>query len=284
VTSVGRSRVAIDIGNSAAKWSIRQADSASPTLPKRVSIKVDEWPTAIIHDVQSHCSLDSAVEWRIAAVNAPAQSELIAVLSSRFDRADVQRVTWRHVPMNPQVRYPDVLGIDRLLACWQASQVYPGLPLVVVDAGSAITVDCADPHGNFLGGAIIPGLSLQFESLRRGTDALPAVGFEDSPEIDETVWAVPATDTVSAIRSGILLGTAGAIDRLIEQSAQFWRRVQSSPSGGPSEMDASWPDPRFQTLLTGGDSRRLSALVRSPHVVHDRLVLDALLNPALRWE
>jgi len=282
VTSVGRSRVAIDIGNSAAKWSIRQADSASPTLPKRVSIKVDGWPTAIIHDVQSHCSLDSAVEWRIAAVNAPAQSELIAVLSSRFDRADVQRVTWRHVPMSPQVRYPDVLGIDRLLACWQATQVYPGLPLVVVDAGSAITVDCADPHGNFLGGVIIPGLSLQFESLRRGTDALPAVEFEGSPEIDEALLVVPATDTVSAIRSGILLGTAGAVDRLIDQSAQYWRRTQSRPSGISEIIDTPSHHPSFQILLTGGDSRRLSALVRSRHIVHDRLVLDALLNPALR--
>jgi type III pantothenate kinase len=152
-----------------------------------------------------------------------------------------------------------------------ASRIHPGQQVVVVDAGSAITIDSVGPASEFHGGVIIPGLSLQFESLGRGTDALPLLDPRQAAE-DAVDLAVPAIDTVSAIRSGILCGSAGAIDRLIEMSI-------SSDSGGSGRADASREMP--SVIVTGGDAVRLSSLLRSPHSLNHRLVLDALLDAAI---
>jgi type III pantothenate kinase len=260
--------VAIDIGNSAAKWSVRQPNG-SPTPHQRVSIKAHDWPHQIISDVQSGRSpqfVGRAV-WRIATVSSPARLQLIAALQRRCSHENIRTITRRHVPMTPLVRYPDRLGIDRLLAGWMATRLVPGQRVVVVDAGSAITVDSVGPASEFHGGVILPGLSLQFESLGRGTDALPLLD-PGEPAEDATSLTIPAPDTVSAIRSGILCGTAGAVDRLIQMSFtndSVNRGLTSTP----------------RVILTGGDGARLSPLLQSPHTVNNRLVLDALLDDAL---
>jgi len=261
--------VAIDIGNSAAKWSVRPPEG-SPTPQQRVSIKSHDWPQQIMRDVLSGRSPQPAgrAVWRIATVSSPARLQLIAALQRRFEHEDIRTITWRHVPLTPRVRYPDRLGIDRLLAGWMATRLYPGQRVVVVDAGSAITVDSVGPGNEFHGGAILPGLSLQFESLGRGTDALPLLDPGEAAE-DLTPLTIPALDTVSAIRGGILCGTAGAVDRLIQMSFA---------NGAQNRAPSSTP----QVVLTGGDGARLSSLLQSPHTVNDRLILDALLDDALR--
>ncbi len=266
-----RAVVAIDIGNSAAKWSVRQVDGR-PTPQQHVSIKSHDWPNHIIRDVQSNRSseIPATTLWRIATVSSPARLQLIAALQRRVSPDNIRTITWRHVPMVPLVRYPDRLGIDRLLAGWMATRIYPGQRVVVVDAGSAITVDSVGPASEFHGGVILPGLSLQFESLGRGTDALPLLDPCDAAE-QSIELAVPALDTVSAIRSGILCGTAGAVDRLIQMS------LAKDPENHDERSAA-------QVILTGGDGGRLSSLLQTPHRVNHRLVLDALLDDGLRDE
>lgn len=263
-----RAVVAIDIGNSAAKWSVSQPGEVATPF-QRVSIRSHDWPSQIVSDVRSgrplHVSKDAV--WRIATVSSPARLQLVAALEREFPPENIRTITWRHVPMAPLVRYPDRLGIDRLLAGWMASQLYPQERVVVVDAGSAITVDSVGPEREFHGGVILPGLSLQFESLGRGTDALPMLDPGEAAA-DASWLAVPAADTVSAIRSGILCGTAGAIDRLIELSLASGR----SPNRHSAEA---------RVILTGGDCARLSTLLQSGHIVNNRLVLDALLSDDL---
>lgn len=263
-----RAVVAIDIGNSAAKWSVRQPDGTA-TTHQRVSIKSHDWPLEIIGDVQSGHPNRNPVDtlWRIATVSVPARLQLIASLQCRFSPENIRTITWRNVPIEALVRAPDRLGIDRLLAGWMATRLYPGRRTVVIDAGSAITVDTVGPTSEFHGGVILPGLSLQFESLGRGTDALPLLDACE-PAQEPLELAVPARDTVSAIRSGILYGTAGAVDRL----------VQMSLANGTLHLNHAHTPP---VILTGGDGGRLSSLLRSPHTVNHRLVLDALLDDAL---
>lgn len=265
--------VAVDIGNSAAKWSVRLNDGSRSPL-QRVSIKADRWPAEVIRSVsalvwpiqtESVPQVDK-VSWRIATVCSPARAELVAALGHRFSDPWICNITWRDVPMTPLVRNPDRLGIDRLLAGWMATRLFPNRRVVVVDAGSAITVDLAGPSGEFCGGAILPGLSLQFESLGRGTDALPLLDPRETTD-DCLDLVVPATDTVSAIRSGILFGTAGAIDRLAELAAA--EQSQTTDVGAIANLPM---------ILTGGDATRLSPLLRSHHTVNHRLVVDALLD------
>lgn len=91
--------------------------------------------------------------------------------------------------------YP-TLGVDRALAAWGAAQIY-GPPVLVIDAGTALTLNAVDQQGVFMGGAILPGLALQCRSLHQGTGALPLVEWSrEQPPL----WA---KDTVQAIRSGI---------------------------------------------------------------------------------
>lgn len=104
-------------------------------------------------------------------------------------------ITLDRVPL--QELYPS-LGIDRALALWGAA-VTTGLPALVIDAGTALTFSAANAEAKFLGGAILPGLSLQIRSLAQQTASLPTV---DLPDFD----ALPmrwATNTPDAIRSGI---------------------------------------------------------------------------------
>lgn len=252
--------VAVDLGNTAAKWAIGSSDDAAPAALQRMPLRTADWTQQLIQQVQQQAD-GAGLCWRIAAVNTPARQQLIEQLRASDSTSDITVITRDHVPMTTCLPHPERTGIDRLLAIWQATRLYPTQQVVVVDAGSAITIDCASVSGEFLGGVIMPGLMLQFDSLARGTDALPAI---EPPEVssDTAALPVPATDTITAIRSGILLGTAAAIDRLIARS-----------------MAGS----RHQAILTGGDAQRLSPLVTQPHVVLDRLVVDAILAVDPAW-
>lgn len=288
----GRALVAVDIGNSAAKWSVRPDASGTASELNRVSVGASDWTGELIGDVIRLVGGDNASEtdWRIAAVNAPARDQLTAALCDRLPAARVEVITRHHVPMRPHVRHPDRLGIDRLLAAWIATTMFASRRVVVVDAGSAITIDCADRNDGFLGGAIMPGLSLQFDALGRGTDALPTILPNESLDAEASRWIMPATDTESAIRAGIMLGTAGAIDRLVDHGIASWGdfceqvgSVESSRPVGSAEATGAG-SPRCQVVLTGGDALRLSPLLRSSHRVADRLVIDALLCDAIGRE
>lgn len=254
--------VAVDLGNSAAKWSIDRCGQSH-----RVLLRLPNWIDSLVDSAVSQTE-GKTISWRIASVNRPVTKLLIARLEEFLEKSPgvtVRVIDASDVPIEVCVANPDRVGIDRLLAAWQAAVTYHGQSSIVVDAGSAITVDVVSARGQFLGGAILPGIALQFESLARGTDALPAIDFMlDVPDdLTQNAFDMPATDTVSAIRTGILLGTAAAIDGLIKH-----RVCRMEPSDG---------DPRSMPILfTGGDAKRLSGLIQHPHEVRACVVLDAI--------
>jgi type III pantothenate kinase len=132
------------------------------------------------------------------------------------------------IPIEVRVPHPARVGNDRLLGTWGA-RLHHGAPLIVVDLGTATTVDALDREGRFVGGAILPGLSLALASLARGTAQLPEV------RLSMPAQAI-GTDTASAIRSGVVLGGLGAIRELVERFA-----AELSPDG-----------PRPTVVATGG--------------------------------
>lgn len=132
------------------------------------------------------------------------------------------------VPVKTRVDHPERVGVDRLLAALAAHRACGGA-CIVVDVGTAITVDAVDAGGRFLGGAILPGPTLATRSLRQHTAALPEV---DTSATDSTVSPI-GSNTEAAIRSGILLGTAGAIERLVaEQRVTLGAEVRVIGTGG----------------------------------------------------
>ena len=118
------------------------------------------------------------------------------------------------------IRSPHTVGLDRLFAARGALEL-TGVPTLVVDAGTALTVDAVRPErpcaprtgaGLFLGGAIAPGPALLARALAQGGARLP--DFEPRP-------GVPALgkETREALRAGVAVGFEGAALRLVEQVA-----------------------------------------------------------------
>src|SRR5262249_58797050 len=96
------------------------------------------------------------------------------------------------------------VGIDRLLnAVAVNTRRGKDKPAVIVDAGSAITVDYVDRHGAFQGGVIFPGMGLMARSLDNFTALLPLV------EVPESIPAVPGKNTVNDIQARRLWADAG---------------------------------------------------------------------------
>ena len=148
-------------------------------------------------------------------------------------------------------QYP-TLGIDRALNLLGAGNRY-GWPVLVIDAGTALTFTAGTSRGplpRLLGGAILPGLALQFQALSQATAALPQLPL---PSELPPRWS---TDTVSAIQGGVVLGALATIRDFIAQ----WHRQE--PSG--------------QVVLTGGDGPDLFTWLTAEKTV-SRLSQDANL-------
>jgi type III pantothenate kinase len=101
--------------------------------------------------------------------------------------------------------------MDRLAAAAGAWRVHRG-PVLVVDAGTALTVDLVDADGVFQGGAILPGLEISNRSLEAGAAALKAADLRADPP----VW--PARTTDEAIRTGVLTQAAAAVEAFHERA------------------------------------------------------------------
>ena len=79
------------------------------------------------------------------------------------------------IPIINNTHKPEQTGIDRLINCWYAHNLNPGKPIIVIDAGTAITIDYCNASGEFEGGVIMSGYDLQLKALNAFTSALPAI-------------------------------------------------------------------------------------------------------------
>ena len=108
---------------------------------------------------------------------------------------------------------PESVGADRIVNAVAAGRHY-GFPAIIVDIGTATTVEAVDADGSYLGGAILTGLYVALEALVARTAKLPSVDLEEAPP------KVIATNTPDSIRSGFIYGYAGALDALIRRSRE----------------------------------------------------------------
>ena len=140
----------------------------------------------------------------------PAAIRLLSPAIERTLGVNVHVVTHdSRMPLRNRYAVPRQLGIDRLAgAC--GGVALEGAPLVVVDAGTAITVDIVSRRREFLGGAILPGIAVGASALALHTARLPHVDLIDPPR------AIGRT-TDENIRSGLFIGAAGAVDAVIRR-------------------------------------------------------------------
>jgi type III pantothenate kinase len=269
--------MAVDIGNSRVKLGqfkrecsgendasngVRAVDD--PLLPEPVAT----FDLPIRHDTGEFDSkrlvawcnehLTNGTTWRIASVHRAAAARLSTVLSewaaqSKKD-CPIRQLTYSDVPIEIRVEEPARVGIDRLLAALAADRLRQhDRAAIVVDLGTAITVDLVDLDGAFAGGAILPGIATSARALAEQTDALPQVSLEflDKPP------AALGKSTVPAIESGIYWGAIGAIRELVSQlSTPFQILPDLFVTGGASRQVAD-------LLKTHGAVRHVPNLVLS---------------------
>ncbi len=176
------------------------------------------------------------------------------------------------VPIAIRVERPEQVGADRLVNALAAQRLY-GTPAVVVDFGTATTLDCVAADGAYVGGAIAPGLELGLEALAARTAKLPVI------ELRAPDRAI-GRDTVSAMQAGTVLGyqalAAGLLARVRGELADAARirpdAVRAILTGGLAHapwvraldgIDAVDPDITLKGLailhaeVTGGQPLRM---------------------------
>jgi type III pantothenate kinase len=239
-------RLVADIGNTRVKWGLclpndLQVAGLPADDPDAWSQQLEQW----------HAGPDS--EWAVAGVHPSRRDRLVTWLRNQQTAVRVI-ADYRELPLRVAVEHPERVGIDRLLNAVAASaRVGQGTSAIVIDAGSAVTVDLIDDDGVFRGGSIFPGLRLMARALHGDTAQLPLVE-------DLTAAEVPGPDTAAAIRAGIYHAVCGGIDRLVE--------LMSNRT------------PSARVFLAGGDTHLAAGLRCGPEVVGPALTLEGLRRTA----
>jgi type III pantothenate kinase len=235
----------VDVGNSRIKWGRCQDGQISES----VSLPADDPKTW--QEQLRLWNLNGAVSWVVTGVHPQRRDRLAKWLRQRGDSVQILD-DWQQLPLHIRVERPDWVGIDRLLNAVAASQrVRHGVPAVLVDAGSAVTVDWLDESGAFAGGAIFPGLRLMTQALHDYTALLPLI------QIQQSTPPVPATATPAAVEAGVFWAVAGGTQALIARL--------SSRGIVPPEV-----------FLTGGDAPLLAPALNQDVRVWPHMTLEGI--------
>ena len=129
------------------------------------------------------------------------------------------------VPIRNLYETPQTLGVDRLAAVVAVYTQKPHCPALVIDAGTCITYDFIDEHGQYHGGNISPGMEMRFKALHTFTDRLPHV---------QASGEIPAygKSTETAIRAGVIRGIEHEIKGYIQQLKKNYPSLLVFLTGG----------------------------------------------------
>lgn len=234
----------VDMGNTCIKWAVAdrpdslQMRSASYQL--ELPLLLDRYWRAlapprrlVVASVVAAEQVHQLKDWVAARWAVP-----VSVLQAQRQMLGVKNSYGR----------PEALGSDRwaaLIAAWQLIHS----AACVIDCGTAVTVDALSSDGEFLGGVILPGISLMRSSLLAHTAGIRTVEAETTDCLGRS--------TAQGVAAGTLFGLAGGIERIVDEH----RRVLGS---------------ELRILLTGGAAGTLMPYLRYPLVHIPDLVLRGL--------
>lgn len=232
----------VDIGNNSSKYFLFQGDAI------------------ILRGRRENSSLkfitELAKEYEVTNIIVSSVIDF-AEEEKRAIEAELPDILWftadTPLPINILYRTPETLGSDRLAAMVGAAAKAPSKNILVIDAGSAITIDFLDKSGTFRGGNISPGIKMRLTALHKFTDKLPLVEKEgETPLLGQ--------DTESAIRSGVIRGICHEIQGYITQMKELY--------------------PGLLVFLTGGDEKILTDNIKSC-IFADKFLVAKGLNKIL---
>ncbi|MGA2512562.1 MAG: type III pantothenate kinase [Candidatus Limnocylindrales bacterium] len=209
--------LALDIGNT--NMTMGLVHEAAILAARRAATRAASTPDELEALVDSLLRLDGASLADVTGiVVASVVPSLTGATEAMAERRGVRLLVAGsgNIPMPIRVQRPTEVGPDRLVNSLAVARLY-GTPAIVVDFGTATTLDCVARDGAYLGGAIAPGLELGLEALASRAARLPLI------ELKEPEKAI-GTDTISAMQSGVIIGyralTLGLLDRIRAELAQ----------------------------------------------------------------
>lgn len=263
--------LAIDVGNTRAKLGIWHAENPNGRAADQLTAVPLTSQLDLPHEVKQWLTIVRCPEITqvvVAGSNPKPVDELMASWISRDFPVTLIR-SYEQIPLKMDVNNPETVGIDRLLtAVAVRSRQSQFTSVIVVDAGTATTVNLTTADGTFRGGAILPGMRMSARALHDYTAVLPLVDADrlvgadgenetaaaKFPEAKPTAFTapialqMPGRDTAAAIQNGIFWGHLGSIKELI---AQLQHGLQYSERLGA----------KLPIAVTGGGGRQLARLI-----------------------
>ena len=244
--------LAIDVGNTNVKLGVYDDRRlvASWRLTTRREQTADEYGVFSHAMLRSHGLEPPAVTDVAVSSTVPAVQRTMEEMAARyFGVAPFVVDPGVNVALPMRVDYPREVGPDRVVKVIAAIELY-GPPLIIIDFGTATTFECVSPGGEFIGGAIAPGIATSAEALTTRAARLFRVDLVRPP-------TAIGRNTVTNIQSGMVFGYAGLVDGLVA-------RMRAEMGGAP------------KVVATGGLVGLMNGLARTIDVVNPHLTLEGL--------
>lgn len=165
----------------------------------------------------------------LASVNDTVSTQVERIVGEALDQKIWRMEADVNIPIGRKLDGGAFVGEDRLLAAAAAYDKFKQAA-IVVDAGTAVTVDFVDGEGTFHGGAILPGMRMMLQSLHEHTAQLPGV------EPDKPAEPI-GHNTAQAMLSGAFHGVRGAVRELAEKYAEIYMAYPKIiATGGDAEL------------------------------------------------
>ncbi|MEN3001671.1 MAG: type III pantothenate kinase [Armatimonadota bacterium] len=201
--------LAIDVGNTHTVLGVHDGHSWHAWRVHTNPTRTEDEHFALLRTLLSAEGLDAPIQAVVIATVVPALEDVLSLLARRWLKCEPLFVS-AQLDLGIRIAYepPQAVGADRLANAVSAKVRY-GLPAIVVDFGTATTLDAVSREGVYVGGAILPGVELMLESLAGRTARLPRIA------LSGTVQPI-GHSTPESLRSGVLLGSVGAIEHLLK--------------------------------------------------------------------
>ncbi|MEZ4721563.1 MAG: type III pantothenate kinase [Flavobacteriales bacterium] len=228
----------IDIGNTRIKAGLFENNSL-----EKIFISESLISNSLVREWTKNAPVDRIILSTVRTIDA----SIIGELKTEFTVLILDQNT--SLPVTIQYETRDTLGLDRICAAVAAHDMFPHLPVLAIDAGTCITYELIDHEGNYLGGAISPGIKMRAKSLNAFTSKLPLIELKgEKVEL--------GTTTESSLQMGIVDATRFEMKGFI---THFRRRFEN-----------------LKVILTGGDSGFFEQDVENAIFAAPNLVLQGL--------
>ncbi len=247
----------------------RRGDKPEPVAHWRVTTHraqtVDEYGVFFVNLFQMNGMAPSQVHHIIiASVVPPVESTLRQMCENYFHVEPVFVEPGIKTGMKMLIDNPAELGADRLCDAVAAYERYGG-PCIVVDFGTATKFEVISAHGEYLGGAIAPGLGLSADALFARAARLTRVDIKRPAK-------VIGTNTVAHLQSGLYFGYIGLVDGILERIIAELNQAELSQT----ELAQAGPGQQPRIVATGGLARLVAGDSRYIKEIDDLLTLDGL--------